>query len=216
MTKKEKRELIKTVVERLKLLYLDAKCSLEYNGEGWKLLVMGTLSAQCTDERVNIVCKSLFCEFPTAKALADGEISKIEEIIKPCGLYRMKAKNIKSQCHRLVYHYNGVVPDTMEDLLTLDGVGRKVANLLLGDLYNKPAIVSDTHCMRICGRLGMYTEGQKDPLKTEKIMSELVEPSEQSDLCHRFVLFGREYCTARAPRCGECPLKDICKSENNR
>ena len=216
MTKKEKRELIKTVVERLKLLYADAKCSLEYNGEGWKLLVMGTLSAQCTDERVNIVCKSLFCEFPTAKALADGEISKIEEIIKPCGLYRMKAKNIKSQCHRLVYHYGGVVPDTMEDLLTLDGVGRKVANLLLGDLYNKPAIVADTHCMRICGRLGMYAEGQKDPLKTEKIMSELVEPSEQSDLCHRFVLFGREYCTARAPKCNACTLKDICKSKNNK
>ena len=215
MTKQQKKELIAKTVEALKLIYKDAKCSLDYGGEGWKLLVMGTLSAQCTDERVNAVCKVLFEEFPTPKALADGEISKIEEIIKPCGLYRMKSKNVKSQCQRLVYHYEGTVPDTMEELLTLAGVGRKVANLLLGDLYGKPAIVADTHCMRICGRLGMYKEGQKDPVKTEKIMSELVEPSEQTDLCHRLVLFGREYCTSRAPKCDVCPLKDICPSENN-
>ncbi len=215
MTKQQKKELIARVVEELKLLYSDAKCSLEYEGIGWRLLVMGTLSAQCTDERVNIVCKSLFKEFPTPEALAKGELSRIEEIIKPCGLYRMKARNIKSQCERLAYHYGGIVPDTMEELLTLAGVGRKVANLLLGDLYNKPAIVADTHCMRICGRLGMYKEGQRDPLKTEKIMSELVEPSEQSDLCHRLVLFGREYCTARAPKCDICPLNGLCLRKRN-
>ena len=216
MTKQEKKVQIAKVVEALKLLYKDAICSLDYEGVDWKLLVMGTLSAQCTDERVNIVCEELFKVFPTAKDLADGDIEVIEEIVKPCGLYRMKAKNVKSQCHRLVYHFGGAVPDTMEELLTLDGVGRKVANLLLGDLHNKPAIVADTHCMRICGRLGIYKEGQKDPLKTEKILSQIVEPSEQSDLCHRLVLFGREYCTARAPKCAQCPLNEICPSENNK
>ncbi len=211
MTKKEKKERVGKIVEILKEMYPYALCSLNYEGEGWKLLVMGRLSAQCTDERVNIVCKELFKEFPTAKALANGDITKIEEIIKPCGLYRMKAKSIKSECHRLVYHCNGVIPSTMEELLEFEGVGRKIANLLLGDLYKKPAIVADTHCMRICGRFGMYKEGQKDPLKTEKIMSELIEPSEQSDFCHRMVLFGREYCTAKNPKCQACPLKALCE-----
>ena len=174
---------------------------------------MGRLSAQCTDERVNIVCRQLFKEFPTLKSIADGEISKIEEIIKPCGLFRMKARNIKDASHRLYYEHGGVVPKEMDKLLQLEGVGRKIANLLLGDLYGLPAIVADTHCMRICGRLGMYREGMKDPLKTEKIMSELVEPSEQSDLCHRLVLFGREYCSAKSPKCDTCPIKMICKGE---
>lgn len=215
MTKKEKRERISKAVEILKEIYKDALCSLEYNGEGWKLLVMGRLSAQCTDERVNIVCKELFKEFPTAKALADGELKKIEEIIKSCGLYKMKAKNIKSECQRLVYECNGVIPDTMEELLKFEGVGRKIANLLLGDLYNKPAIVADTHCMRICGRLGMYKNGMKDPLKTEKILSELIEPKEQSDFCHRIVLFGREYCSAKSPKCNICPLKAVCEAGIN-
>ncbi|MBO5286969.1 MAG: endonuclease III [Clostridia bacterium] len=213
MTKKEKKEKIARVVEALKELYPDAKCSLEYEGEGWKLLIMGRLSAQCTDERVNIVCRQLFKEFPTLKSIADGEISKIEEIIKPCGLFRMKARNIKDASHRLYYEHGGVVPKEMDKLLQLEGVGRKIANLLLGDLYGLPAIVADTHCMRICGRLGMYREGMKDPLKTEKIMSELVEPSEQSDLCHRLVLFGREYCSAKSPKCDTCPIKMICKGE---
>jgi endonuclease-3 len=171
LTKNEKKNKIAKVVKLLKKQYPQAICSLEYEGSGYKLLVMGRLSAQCTDERVNIVCRELFKKYPSAKDLADGDLQEIEEIVKPCGLYRMKAKNIKSQCYRLVYHFGGAVPDTMEELLTFDGVGRKVANLLLGDLHNKPAIVADTHCMRICGRLGIYKEGQKDPLKTEKILS---------------------------------------------
>ena len=213
MTEKQKRIIIAKVVEDLKRLYPQALCSLEYGGEGWKLLVMGRLSAQCTDERVNIVCKDLFAKFDTAQKLANAPLSEIEEIVKPCGLYRMKAKNIKDSMLRLINEYKGVIPDSMDELLKFEGVGRKIANLLLGDLYNLPAIVADTHCMRICGRLGMYREGMKDPLKTERIMSRLVEPSEQSDFCHRLVLFGREYCMAKNPRCGECPLNKICASK---
>ena len=215
MTKKQKKEQISKIVEELKKLYPVALCSLNYDGEGWKLLVMGRLSAQCTDERVNIVCKDLFKKYPTAKALADGELTEIEEIIKSCGLYKMKAKNIKSECQRLVYECDGIIPDTMDELLKFEGVGRKIANLILGDLYGKPAIVADTHCMRICGRLGMYKDGMKDPLKTEKIMSELIEPSEQSDFCHRMVLFGREYCSAKNPKCHTCPIKLLCKKQND-
>ena len=213
MTKKEKKEKIARVVDALKEVYSEAKCSLEDEGDAWKLLIMGRLSAQCTDERVNIVCKELFKRFPNAQALADGDVCEIEEIIKPCGLFRVKARSIKDASIRLVRDYGGVLPDTMEELLKFEGVGRKVANLLLGDLIFKPAIVADTHCMRINGRLGMYKEGMKDPLKTEKILSELIEPSEQSDYCHRMVLFGREYCRAQSPRCDECPIKNICKGE---
>jgi len=211
LTKKEKREKIAKAVLALKELYPEAKCSLEYDGDGWRLLVMGRLSAQCTDERVNIVCKELFSKFPNAKAMAEAPIEEIENIVKPCGLFRMKAKNIKDASIRLVNDYGGAVPDTMEELLKFEGVGRKIANLLLGDLHGKPAIVADTHCMRICGRLGMYKEGMKDPLKTEKILCELVEPREQSDFCHRLVLFGREYCRAQSPKCDTCPIKNICK-----
>ena len=214
MNKKEKKALAACAVERLKQIYPDAECALHWGGgeeNAWKLLVMGRLSAQCTDARVNIVCERLFECFPTAKALGDGDISEIEEIVKPCGLYRMKASDIKNACKMLCENYGGIIPDNMDELLKFPGVGRKIANLLLGDLYKKPAIVADTHCMRICGRLGFYPDGQKDPLKTERIMSELVEPAEQSDFCHRIVWFGRDTCTARSPKCAECPLADICK-----
>lgn len=214
MTKAQKRNKIKRVVNALKILYPDAKCSLEYEGQGWKLLIMGRLSAQCTDERVNIVCRELFSRFPTLESIAEADLCEIEQIVKPCGLYKMKANNIKSSCIRLLREYAGQVPKTMEELLTFEGVGRKIANLLLSDLHGIPAIVADTHCMRICGRLGMYKEGMKDPYKTEKIMSELVEPREQCDFCHRLVFFGREYCKAQSPRCGECPIKHICKTFN--
>ena len=213
MTKKEKIDLASVVVARLKMIYPDAECALHWGGgadNAWKLLVMGRLSAQCTDARVNIVCETLFECFPTARALGDGELAEIEEIVKPCGLYRMKASDIKRACKLLCDEYGGVIPDQMDELLKFPGVGRKIANLLLGDLYNKPAIVADTHCIRICGRLGFYPEDQKDPVKTEKIMSELVEPTEQSDFCHRIVWFGREYCMARSPRCSDCPLGDVC------
>ena len=213
LTKKQKKEKIGAIVSALKDIYPVALCSLEYEGEGWKLLVMGRLSAQCTDERVNIVCRELFSVYPTAKSLADAPLEEIERIVKPCGLYKMKASSIKASMNRLINEYNGIIPDDMDELLKFEGVGRKIANLLLGDLYHKPAIVADTHCMRICGRFGMYPEGQKDPLKTEKIMSELIEPSEQSDFCHRMVLFGREYCTAKSPKCDICPIYEICKGE---
>lgn len=210
----KRKQIIDEVVSRLKTVYPDAMCALEWGGgeeNAWKLLVMGRLSAQCTDARVNIVCRELFEKYPTAQALGDGDITEIENIVKPCGLYRMKASDIKRSCKLLCDEYGGVIPDGMDELLKFPGVGRKIANLLLGDLYKKPAIVADTHCIRICGRLGMYDESLKDPVKVEKIMVGLVEPCEQSDFCHRIVQFGRDICNARSPKCGECPLADICK-----
>lgn len=211
MTEKEKKLHFARIVEELKKLYPESECALEYGGEPWKLLVMGRLSAQCTDARVNIVCKELFAKYPTARSLANGDIADIENIVKPCGLFRTKAANIKDACAMLEDEYGGHLPADMELLLRFPGVGRKIANLLLGDVYKLPAIVADTHCIRICGRLGAYAESNKDPLKTERIMSKLIAPEEQSDFCHRIVFFGREYCSARAPRCAECPLRTLCK-----
>ena len=158
MTKREKRERMLTVIERLKAVYPDAECALLYNGDPWRLLVMGRLSAQCTDKRVNEVSEELFTVFPNAEAMAEGDISEIERIVKPCGLYRMKAANIRDASRMLVEHFGGELPDNMYELLTLPGVGRKIANLLLGDIFKLPAIVCDTHMIRICGRLGMYKE----------------------------------------------------------
>ena len=210
LTKLQKKENIHAVAERLILVYPDAKCALEWDGEPWKLLIMGRLSAQCTDARVNIVCRELFSRFPTLESIAEADVGDIADVIRPCGLFNTKAQNIKDACRMLVRDYNGVLPDSMEELLKFPGVGRKIANLLLGDVYGVPSIVADTHLMRICGRLGMYKEGQKDPVKTEKIMSELVLPEYQTDFCHRIVLFGRDTCSARSPRCSECPISDLC------
>ena len=176
----------------------------------YELLFAVRLSAQCTDARVNIVCEDLFAKYPTLSSLADAELSDIENIVRPCGLYRTKAASIKAACIKLRDEYGGVLPDTREELLKCPGVGRKIANLLLGDIYHKPAIVADTHCIRICGRFGMYDTKLKDPTKVEMIMRELVEPAEQSDLCHRIVQFGRDTCTARSPKCEDCPLRDLC------
>ena len=210
MTKKEKKDRLYAIVERLKLVYPEATCALEYEGDPWKLLVMGRLSAQCTDARVNIVCRELFREFPNAEAMATGELSKIEEIVKPCGLYRMKASSIKEASEILVNEHGGVLPADMDALLQFPGVGRKIANLLLGDVFGMEAVVCDTHCMRICGRFGMYKEDLRDPNKIEKILLELLPKGEGSDFCHRIVNFGRDVCTARAPKCDECPLSDLC------
>ena len=198
------------IVERLKGIYPESVCALEYGGEPWKLLVMGRLSAQCTDARVNIVCRELFAKYPTADALADADIGELEEIVRPCGLFRTKADSIKRACIMLRDDFGGILPDTMEELLLLPGVGRKIANLLLGDIYHKPAVVADTHCIRICGRFGMYDTKLKDPTKVEMIMRELIDSAEQSDFCHRIVQFGRDTCTARSPKCDECPLRDLC------
>ena len=210
MTQKQKKERILQLADALKEIYPEALCALEWNGEPWKLLIMGRLSAQCTDARVNIVCRALFDRFPTPEALADGNITEIEEIVRPCGLYRVKAQNIKDACAMLVRDYGGVIPDTMEELLKFPGVGRKVANLLLGDLYGKGGTVADTHCIRICGRFGMYPETLKDPVQVEKRMDALLPPALRCDFCHRIVQFGRDTCSARAPKCGECPLRPLC------
>ena len=207
---KQKKAIMSEIVARLEEYYPEATCALEYSGEPWKLLVMGRLSAQCTDARVNIVCSELFEVFPTYEALADGEIEEIERIIRPCGLFRTKALSIKAACEMLRDEFGGRLPDTMEELLRFPGVGRKIANLLLGDIYGKPAIVADTHCIRICGRFGMYPESEKSPERVERVMTELISPEKSSDFCHRIVNFGRDVCSARSPRCDECPLSDLC------
>ena len=206
------------IVAELEKIYPEAQCALQSGGDGWKLLIMGRLSAQCTDARVNIVCNSkggLFERFPTLESVADCDLSELEEIVRPCGLYRTKAKNIRDACRMLVDDYNGVIPDDMDELLKLPGVGRKIANLLLGDIYRKPAIVADTHCIRICGRLGFYPESLKDPVKVEKILVPMIEPEKSADFCHRIVNFGRDVCTARSPKCGNCPLSGLCEHEKN-
>ena len=224
ITKKQAAEISRMgeIVERLKQVYPDVVCALEWGGqyggeeafllrESWKLLVMGRLSAQCTDARVNIVCRELFEQFPTVQAMADGDLETIEAIVRPCGLYRTKARNIKDACRILAEDYGGIVPDDMDALLALPGVGRKIANLLLGDIYKKGGVVTDTHCIRICGRLGFYPETVKEPLKVERILTPLIPEDEQSDFCHRIVQFGRDTCMARGPMCGECPLRELCK-----
>ena len=210
MTQAEKQERILQIANILEGLYPDALCALEWDRAPWKLLIMGRLSAQCTDARVNVVCRELFARFPTPQALAEGDISEIEAIVRPCGLYRVKAQNIKDACALLETQYGGVIPDSMEELLKFPGVGRKVANLLLGDLYHKGGTVADTHCIRICGRFGMYPESIKDPVKVEKLMDELLPMELRCDFCHRIVQFGRDVCTARAPRCAECPVAGLC------
>lgn len=208
MTKKERTI---AAVELLKIQYPDAICSLEYE-KPYELMIATRLSAQCTDARVNIVTRTLFKQFPTLQSFAEAEISELEEAVKPCGFYKTKAKSIKEAAQRLLEVYGGEIPQTMEELLTLPGIGRKTANLLLGDLYGKPAVVTDTHCIRICGRLGLTKN--TEPAKVESDLRKLLPPEESSDFCHRIVLFGREFCKARKPVCANCPLREICPSKN--
>ncbi|MBP3592555.1 MAG: endonuclease III [Clostridia bacterium] len=198
------------IIALLKERYPSAECALKYEGDPWKLLVMGRLSAQCTDERVNEVCKELFAKYPNYEAMAAAEVEKIEAIVRPCGLYRMKAQSLKDASVMLKEEFGGELPADMDALLRFPGVGRKIANLLLGDIFGLPAVVCDTHCIRICGRLGMYPESQKDPARIEDILRRILPPEEGSDFCHRIVWFGREVCTARAPKCPECPLRALC------
>ncbi len=206
-----KKDLAKQTAAVLEALYPAATCSLEYEGEAWKLLIMARLSAQCTDARVNLVSKTLFERFPTLEAVAESNLADLEEAVKPCGLYKTKAKSIKETAEILVRDFHGEVPRTMDELLTLPGVGRKIANLMLGDVFGQSNIVTDTHCIRICGRLGFYPESEKNPAKIEKILDACVEKPIQSDFCHRIVWFGREVCSARTPRCGECPMREFCR-----
>ncbi|MBQ4354007.1 MAG: endonuclease III [Clostridia bacterium] len=201
---------IERILEILEERYPDALCSLEYGGDPFRLLVAARLSAQCTDERVNIVCVPLFEKFPDAEAMARARVEEIEEIIRPCGLYHTKAESISAMSKIITGQYGGRVPDTMEELLALPGVGRKIANLILGDVFGKPGIVADTHCIRINGRFGFYPQTMKDPVKAEKILDGIVPKTVQADYCHRMVLFGRDICTARSPKCGECPLREEC------
>ena len=206
----KRRSLAHSVIERLKAAYPDVSCSLSYD-EAWKLLVSVRLAAQCTDARVNEVVKGLYERFPDAESLAEAPVSKIEEIIRPCGLSNGKARDISGCMRMLRDTYHGVVPDSMEELLRLPGVGRKSANLILGDIYHKPAIVTDTHCIRLCNRIGLVRE-KKDPKKVEMELWQIVPPEEGNDLCHRFVCHGREVCTARtAPHCDRCCLADLCE-----
>lgn len=206
-----KKELATEVIERLKKEYPDTGCSLEYQ-EPWKLLVSVRLAAQCTDARVNVVVQDLYEQFPDVNALADAEVADIEKIVRPCGLGNSKARDISACMKMLRDVYEGRVPDTMEELLKLPGVGRKSANLVLGDVYGKPAIVTDTHCIRLCNRIGLV-DNIKEPKKVEMALWKLVPPEEGNDLCHRFVDHGREICTARtAPDCDNCCLKDVCKT----
>ena len=199
------------ICDTLKTIYPDALCALEWHGEPWKLLIMGRLSAQCTDARVNEVCRTLFAKYPTPEAIAAADLADLETIIRPCGLFRVKAQSTKDACILLTTEYGGILPDTMEELLKFPGVGRKVANLLLGDVYQKGGVVADTHCIRICGRFGMYPESLKDPLKVERILTPLLPAHEISDFCHRIVQFGRDVCSARAPQCATCPISDLCE-----
>ena len=201
---------IEKIQSVLRELYPDAVCSLEYAGDPWRLLIAARLSAQCTDERVNIVCVPLFEAFPDVRAMAEADPEAVEEIVRPCGLYHTKAASCIAMSQIILRDFDGKVPDTMEDLLSLPGVGRKIANLLLGDCFGKPGIVADTHCIRLNGRFGFYPETLKDPLRVEKILSEIVPREDQAAYCHRMVLFGRDTCTARSPKCGECPLKPYC------
>ena len=210
MTKIEKKRRLALIVERLKEIYPEAECALHYGGDPWKLLIMGRLSAQCTDKKVNIVCETLFNEYPDMESMANADLERVMEIIRPCGLYRKKAENLIDSSRMLITDFGGRLPDNMDDLLKLPGVGRKIANLLLGDIFGQEAIVCDTHCIRICGKLGMYPEKEKDATKVEKILRELIDMKEGSDFCHRIVLFGREICDAKKPLCHSCPLSDLC------
>jgi len=198
------------IVDRLESVYPEAQCALRYEGEPWKLLVMGRLSAQCTDLRVNEVCRTLFSAFPSPRDLADGDVAAIENIVRPCGLYRVKARDIKEECRILCDDFGGVLPDSMDTLLTFPGVGRKIANLLLGDIYGLPAVVADTHCIRLSRRMGLTAPDESDPVRTEKALRALIPPEKSNDFCHRLVMFGREFCPARSPDCSSCPLSDLC------
>ncbi|MBO4866213.1 MAG: endonuclease III [Ruminococcus sp.] len=209
MNLKQKKDLALQVIEGLEKQYPEAKCSLEYS-QPHELLIATRLSAQCTDARVNIVTKDLFARYHSIAEFADADISDIEEIVKPCGLYKTKAKSIKEMCIQLRDEHGGALPDTLEGLTKLSGIGRKTANLIMGDIYHKPAVVTDTHCIRITGRLGLVKS--KEPAKVEEELWKILPPDKSNDLCHRLVLFGREFCTARSPKCGGCPLRDICVS----
>ena len=206
------KEKVDAIISALEERYPDALCALHYSKD-YELMIAVRLSAQCTDARVNLVTPDLFAAYPTLEAFANADIADVENYVHSCGFYRQKAKDIVLACQMLIDHYDSKVPDKMDDLLKLPGVGRKTANLLMGDLYGIPgSIVCDTHCIRICGRLGL-SEG-KDPEKVEQQLRMILPPEKSSDFCHRIVLFGRDICTARSHKCSACPLAIHCKYMN--
>ncbi len=201
-------EKVSAIIEILKQRYPAALCALHYEKD-YELMISVRLSAQCTDARVNLVTPALFAAYPTLEAMAEANISDVENYVRSCGFYKHKARDIVLACQMLLSDYGGKVPGTMEELLRLPGVGRKTANLLLGDIYGVPgSVVCDTHCIRICARLGL--SNGKEPEKVEQQLRKILPPEESSDFCHRLVLFGREICTARNPQCGSCPLSIYC------
>lgn len=208
MNKKEK---ALEIIDLLKIEYPDVKCALVYE-KPHELLIATRLSAQCTDKRVNMVTPAMFSRFPTVEAFANAKVNEIEEYIKSCGLYKTKAKDISEMCKILHEKYNDAVPDTIEELIKLPGVGRKTANLICGDLYGKPALVCDTHVIRLTNRLGLTDS--KDAAKVEKQLAEIVPPEEGLKLCHRLVWHGRLVCSARKPECGSCRIKQLCSYGN--
>ena len=199
---------VKRIMETLKGLYPDALCSLQYEKD-YELLFSVRLSAQCTDARVNQVTPALFARFPTLESFAQAEPEDVEPYIRSCGFFHGKARDLVGCARQLIDRFGGKVPGTMEELTSLPGVGRKTANLILGDVYGQPAYVCDTHCIRITGRLGL-TDGSRDPLQVERQLRAILPPEESSDFCHRMVLFGRDVCTARSPKCESCPLRPDC------
>ena len=206
------KDKVQAIIDILKHRYPDALCALHYRKD-YELLISVRLAAQCTDARVNLVTPALFAAYPTLESLAAANVSDIESYIRSCGFYRKKAKDIVLACQMLIREYDSKVPGTMDELLRLPGVGRKTANLILGDIYKVPgSVVCDTHCIRICGRLGLSTG--KEPEKVERQLRAILPPEESSDFCHRIVFFGREVCTARNPKCSECPLAIHCKEMN--
>ena len=206
------KEKVNSIIEILKNRYPDALCALHYKKD-YELMIAVRLSAQCTDARVNMITPALFEAYPTLEAMAAADITDVENYVRSCGFYKHKARDIVLACQMLISDYGGKVPGTMEELLKLPGVGRKTANLLLGDLYGEPgSVVCDTHCIRICSRLGL-SEG-KDPEKVEMQLRKILPPEESNDFCHRIVLFGRDCCTARKPDCGNCPLVMHCREFN--